>query len=49
MSDDAKELLELNRLILDLKAEKKKYNKEINDQIHEAEVRLKDLVRDNQA
>jgi hypothetical protein len=47
MSDDAKELLELNRMILDLKAEKKSYNREINDQIKDAEARLKELVRDN--
>jgi hypothetical protein len=44
--DDQKELLEKTRLIIDLKAEKKKYNAEINDQIKENEARIKDLCKE---
>jgi phage host-nuclease inhibitor protein Gam len=42
-----KELLDAIRLVMDLKAEKKKYNTEINDQIKDAEARLKQIVADN--
>lgn len=38
------ELLELSRLVIDLKMEKKKYNAEINDQIKDNEKRIKELV-----
>ena len=45
--DDQKELLEKTRLIIDLKAEKKKYNAEINDQIKENEARIKELCKED--
>jgi len=45
--DDQKELLDTIRLILDLKAEKKKYNAEINDQIKGAEAKIKELCKEN--
>jgi len=38
------ELLELSRLVIDLKMEKKKYNAEINDQIKTNEAKIKELV-----
>jgi HAMP domain-containing protein len=44
--DDQTKLLEATRRLLDLKTEKKKYNKEINDQIHETEEEIKELARD---
>jgi hypothetical protein len=43
------ELLEATRLLIDLKAEKKKYNAEINDQIKDAEHRIIDLALDDTA
>jgi hypothetical protein len=45
--DEQKELLEKTRLIIDLKAEKKKYNVEINDQIKENEARIKELCKED--
>jgi HAMP domain-containing protein len=44
--DDQTKLLEATRRLLDLKTEKKKYNKEINDQIHKTEEEIKELARD---
>jgi HAMP domain-containing protein len=44
--DDQTKLLEATRRLLDLKAEKKKYNAEINDQIKETEAEIKALARD---
>jgi hypothetical protein len=38
--------LDLTRLIIDLKLEKKKYNKEINDQIKENEAEIAELVKE---
>jgi hypothetical protein len=45
--DEQKELLEKTRLVIDLKAEKKKYNAEINDQIKENEARIKELCKED--
>lgn len=42
--EDNQKLLEATRRLLDLKMEKKKYNKEINDQINETESEIKDLA-----
>lgn len=42
--DVQKELNELVGLVINLKKEKKDYNKEINDQIKDNEVRIKELV-----
>jgi hypothetical protein len=42
--EDNQKLLEVTRRLLDLKMEKKKYNKEINDQIHETEEEIKELA-----
>ena len=39
-------VVELTRLIIDLKLEKKKYNKEINDQIKENEAEIAELVKE---
>jgi hypothetical protein len=39
-------VVELTRLIIDLKLEKKKYNKEIGDQIKENEAEIAELVRE---
>jgi hypothetical protein len=41
-------VVELTRLIIDLKLEKKKYNKEINDQIKENEKEIEVLVKEEQ-
>jgi hypothetical protein len=46
--DDQKELLNTTRLILDLKAEKKKYNKEINNQIKDNEAKIKELCKESE-
>jgi hypothetical protein len=43
MSED---LLEMTRYLLDLKAEKKKYNKDMNKQIKAAEETIKQLAKD---
>ena len=45
--EDDKKLLEATRRLLDLKLEKKNYNKEINDQIHETEEEIKSLAIEN--
>ena len=42
--EDREKLLEATRRLLDLKAEKKKYLAEINDQIHDTENEIKELV-----
>jgi len=42
--EDDKKLLDATRRLLDLKMEKKKYNAEINDQIHETEAEIKELA-----
>jgi len=41
-----KKLLSATQRLLDLKAEKKTYNKEINDQIHETEEEIKQLAKE---
>lgn len=47
MEDSVKnEVLELAKVIIDLKAEKKKYNKEINDQIKSNQNRLEKLLEE---
>ena len=45
-TEKEKKLLDLTRLIIDLKLEKKKYNKEINDQIKENEEEIAVLVKE---
>jgi hypothetical protein len=40
------ELLELTRHLIDLKLEKKTYNKEINESIKETELLIKGLVKE---
>jgi hypothetical protein len=45
-TEKEQKLLELTRLIIDLKLEKKKYNKEINDQIKENEAEIAELVKE---
>jgi hypothetical protein len=42
------ELSELNRLVINLKLEKKKYNKEVNDQIKENEAVIAELVKEKE-
>jgi hypothetical protein len=42
------ELSELNRLVINLKLEKKKYNKEVNDQIKENEAVIAKLVKEKE-
>lgn len=39
-------VVELTRLIIDLKLEKKKYNKETNDRIKENEAEIAELVKE---
>lgn len=41
---DENKLLEATRRLLDLKTEKKNYNKEINDQIKDTESEIKKLA-----
>jgi HAMP domain-containing protein len=41
-----KKLLLATQRLLDLKSEKKTYNKEINDQIHETEAEIKELAKE---
>ncbi len=43
----ADELLELTRHLIDLKTEKKNYNKTINESIKEAERQIKEEVRED--
>jgi hypothetical protein len=45
-NENEKRLLELTRLIIDLKLEKKNYNKEINDQIKKNETEVAELVKE---
>ena len=45
-TEKEKKLLDLTRLIIDLKLEKKKYNKEINDKIKENEAEIAELVKE---
>lgn len=40
------ELLEFTRHLLDLQAEKKKYNKEINESIKETQAKIKELAKE---
>jgi len=44
---DNNKLMELTRLVLDLKKEKKEYCKEIGERIKEAEAEIKTLVKEN--
>jgi hypothetical protein len=44
--EKSEQLMELTRRALDLKAEKKKFNAEINDQIKETETEIKKLVKE---
>ena len=43
---EQKELLEKTRLVIDLQQEKKQYNSEINNQIKEAQTRIKKLAKE---
>jgi hypothetical protein len=45
-NENEKRLLELTRLIIDLKLEKKNYNKEINDRIKKNETEVAELVKE---
>jgi len=45
-TEQDQKVVELTRLIIDLKLEKKKYNKEINDQIKENEKEIEVLVKE---
>lgn len=45
-TEQDQKVVELTRLIIDLKLEKKKYNKEINDQIKENEAEIAELVKE---
>ena len=45
-TEQDQKVVELTRLIIDLKLEKKKYNKEINDQIKENEKEIAVLVKE---
>jgi hypothetical protein len=45
-NENEKRLLELTRLIIDLKLENKNYNKEINDQIKKNETEVAELVKE---
>jgi hypothetical protein len=45
-TEQDQKVVELTRLIIDLKLEKKKYNKEINDQIKENEKEIAELVKE---
>jgi hypothetical protein len=45
--DKDKELLELCRAVIDIKTEKKTYNKDMNERIKELETQIKALVRDD--
>lgn len=42
------DLSELNRLVINLKLEKKKYNKEVNDKIKENEAVIAELVKEKE-
>lgn len=42
--EDYKKLQELNRRVLDLKAEKKQYNADMNERIKMVELEIKELV-----
>lgn len=46
--DEAKsqELINLTRIVLDLKKEKKEYNRGMNEQIKDAEAEIKKLVKE---
>jgi hypothetical protein len=44
---DNNKLMELTRLVLDLKKEKKEYNTEINGRIKETEAEIKMLVKES--
>jgi hypothetical protein len=43
---EKQELLELTREILDIKAEKKQYNADMNESIKQKEARIKELVKE---
>ena len=45
-TEKEKKLLDLTRLIIDLKLEKKQYNKEMNDKIKENEAEIAELVKE---
>ena len=45
--DKDKELLELCRAVIDIKLEKKSYNKDMNERIKELETQIKAVVKDD--
>ena len=44
--DKSQELMDLTRRVIDLKAEKKKYNAEMNEMIKDNEAEIKKLVKE---
>jgi phage host-nuclease inhibitor protein Gam len=45
-TEQDQKVVELTRLIIDLKLEKKQYNKEMNDKIKENEAEIAELVKE---